>query len=181
MKRIAFLIFLSILSVSGSYVNAGGINKMFVQRNAGDECVFFVYSQRMPGCDNIRKEVKHIDYDFTYAQRTDSVSMLMTVEVSQSMRNITGVISSDSIVYSSPVELIYVKSKGDTMQYRMRLMMPFDEFEAMYASATDPFVLTIRHDNSIQELCFRYNPHKWESYRKKMCEIIELIKLNTGK
>lgn len=182
MKRIALLMLIAIVNVAQSSINAKGIDKMFVQRNAGNECVFFIFSQKLPACANTQKQVKRIDYDYTYAQRTDSVAMLMTIEADRPLRNAIGTISTEKSAYSVPLELIFVKAKGNKMQYRMRLMMPFNEFEQMYASLS-PFILTIDFDNTDRQenFCFTYDLKKWNSNRAKMNEIIELIRLNTGK
>lgn len=179
MKRVVNLFLFAVISC---YAYASGINKMYVQRNAGNECVFFIFSQKIPALDNTKMHTRNLEYDFTYAQRTDSVSMLLTVVLKEPVKMQQISIVNDNLSVSSAPETIYVKSVGSKMKYRLRLMMPFEEFYQIYNSP-NPYTLMLSTENQgkILELMFGYDSKKWVDNSKKMRAIIELIKLNTGK
>lgn len=155
---------------------------MFVQRNSGDECVFFIFSQKLPACQNSKGIAGHVKYDYTYAQKTDSVSMLLTINLSKPFKIGVVDISNKAVSISSVPEIVYIKPSGSKMQYRLRIMMSFDEFCNIYDSTT-PFIFNLKLTDidGAAGASFGYNDKSWVENRKKMLSIIELIKLNIGK
>ena len=129
------------LSAMTFQTQAKGIQNMYVQRSAGGESVFFIFSQKLPACKDSKQEAKKVDYDYTYVQRTDSVSLLMTLELKEVVRNLNVTITNPDICIKSVPELIFAKAKGKGMQYRLRMMMTFAEFEKLYYS-TSPFTMS---------------------------------------
>ena len=181
MRNFVSLMIFFVVSL-GNVLYAAGIEKMFVHRKAGDESLFFIFSQKMPACKETKSIAKSIDYDYTYFQKTDSVAMLLTLPLNRTAHHIIADISTDKDTYSIVPELIYADPKNGKIIYRLRLNMSFETFVDMYSSS-DPFTISFHYDYSggDENICFRYDEKKWLSNQKNMVSIIELIKINTGK
>lgn len=167
------------LTVSGK-----GIKEMYISRTVGEDSIYHILSQNMPSCKKGSGEkLKPMEYDYTYVRRTDSVAMLMSVRLPTAGRNVEVAIAADDSLRTYPTELIYVNPKGNNYEYRLRIMMPFEEFETMYKDTGSPFSVNVEYvsDGSIRNICFGYDPKKWKSKYTPMKQIIEIIKLNCQK
>ncbi|MDE5838631.1 MAG: hypothetical protein K2H39_06225 [Paramuribaculum sp.] len=180
MKHLLNLLLLTVIICCQGY--ASGISKWYVQRNAGNECVFFIFSKKIPALENTKAIIKNLEYDFTYAQKNDSVAMLLTLKIKQPVKVQKISIMDGTVAISSVPEIIYVNSVGSKMKYRLRLMMSFEEFCKIFDS-TNPYtlILNLEDQKRYYDVMFGYNSKEWADYSKKMRDIIELIKLNTGK
>ena len=181
MKTLVSLLVFIVVSI-GNVSYSAGIEKMFVHRSAGDKSLFFIFSQTLPGCKETRSLTKSMDYDYTYLQKTDSVTMLLTLPLQSRATGLLAKITTDKESYIFEPELIYAEPRKGKIIYRLRLNMPFDTFVEMYSS-TDPFIVSFNYDCSGREenLCFSYDKKKWLDNKEKLLSIIDLIKLNTGK
>ena len=175
-KRAAFL---SILAAVILFTITSGIGGMYVQQHGEYGWLFHVFSQKMPSCD---KKSKPIAYDYTYVQKTDSVTMLSTFISSVAMKPLSVTISSESCSFEKPLELVYLKPKGKNFEYRLRCTMSFEQWDELYNCAK-PFVVTYNFSKSGQtdSFSFSYSQRKWHSNREKLLQIINTIKLNTEK
>ncbi|MDE6714891.1 MAG: hypothetical protein K2J74_00220 [Muribaculaceae bacterium] len=170
--RILFL-FVATLFAVNAYA---GVNKKYIQRTAAGESVFFIDVQKMPGINGTKGNLK---YDYTYAQPTDSVALLMSVVLDKAAHQLFCTATFDGGEYRQKCEIIYVKPKGDKFEYRLRIYMPFNVFAEMYASL-NPLVISI-DDTKGTTLSFGYKPNKWQTNSRDINTIIEIIKINTGK
>ncbi|MDE6717519.1 MAG: hypothetical protein K2J70_04920 [Muribaculaceae bacterium] len=184
MKRIYLIVMVFVFVLLGCFsVNAKNINKMYVSRTVGKESVYHLFQQSMPPCKGTKEKLKPLQYDYTYVRKTDSISMLMSVVLTVPGRDIEVTIEAKDSFEVYPAEVIYVKPKGKNYEYRLRVMMPFEEFEAMYKDANSPFSIIVRYTfNGVgRSLCFGYDAGKWQSKYDPMRKIIEIIKLNSQK
>lgn len=186
MKK-SFLLFWAVLLASVLALSASNVSKMYVQRTSGDLSLFFIYSQKMPLTKDSKDKTKALEYDYTYAQVLDSVAMLYTVVLPNPVNDLHASFEYFSSEGSKEVasynpETIYVKPKGDKFTYRMRIMMSFEDFEALYASELPfNFSLAYSYQGSDHSFSFAYPEKKWIKNRENMAAIIQLIRLNTKK
>ncbi|MDE5843289.1 MAG: hypothetical protein K2H35_06100 [Muribaculaceae bacterium] len=156
---------------------------MFIQKSAGNETLFFIFSQKLPVCKCTEIKSKPISYDYTYVSSTDSISMLITLPLKSASRDISISISTDDTTHIYNPELIYVHSKGKFLEYRLRVNMSFEQFNTMYSSSV-PFTVDVSTNSPTSESNLKYcfsDRKKWENNKSRMMQIIDLIKLNTGK
>lgn len=161
---------------------AAGVGNMFVQRHGSDGWLFFVFSQKLPALKG-NDLSKQIDYDYTFLESTDSVTLLATLRTDISRRPTCSQVNFCDTTYTAPVELIYATPKGKGFVYRIKTVMPFRIWESMYA-CSEPFVITYEFSgvNASPVKCsFGYSIGKWKDNRAKMTSIIETVKFNTGK
>ena len=178
--RIHIIIFWAIITFCNLAGYAKGINNMYVQRSSGDETIFFILSQKLPVCKNCKLKNKSIAFDYTYVKKTDSVTMLITVPVEFPTKNFKLDISSDNYNQHYSPDIIYVHPKHNYYEYRLKIIMSFEEFENIYNSS-DPFIIdfTFEYGNRVSILKYCYNSNKkWMDIKSKMLQIIDLIKLN---
>ncbi|MDE7382034.1 MAG: hypothetical protein K2N03_07920 [Muribaculaceae bacterium] len=180
MKKIVVIFSVIVMGIVN--LSATNVKDMFVQRSTGDESLFFIFSQSLPGQRENRESPKKLDYDFTYVQKTDSVTMLMTVNLPKSPKKLLISVETGNNTFEKEAEIIFVKPAKSSYSYRLRIMLSFKEFEEMYESSS-PFTISLHYDyiNKLYDYKFRLSQNKWLDNRKKMMDIIELIKLNTGK
>ena len=180
MKRI-YLIVMAFVLLGCLSVNAKSINEMYVSRTVGKESVYHIFQQSMPPCKGTKEKLKPIQYDYTYVGKTDSITMLMSVLLTVPGREIKVTIGANDSLNVYPAEVIYVKPKGRNYEYRLRIMMPFEEFVAMYKDENSPFSIMVGYIfNGVgRNLCFGYDVRKWRSKYDPMRKIIEIIKLNS--
>ncbi len=181
MERIFILIFTLIIG-AGTTLQSKSINNMFVQRSVGDESLFYIFPQTLPAYKDTKSESKSLDYDYTYVQKNDSVTMLISLTLKAPVKKIKAEITCNNAVYRFEPELLFAKPKGNKLVYRLRLSMPYKDFENINMSPT-PFVLSFYYGINEKEsiLNFGYNQKKWNENRQKMTSILNLININTGK
>ncbi len=181
MKRV-LLFLVSILITTGISIQSKSFDKMYAQRSAGDESIFFIYPQTLTALADSKSISKSLDYDYTYVQKTDSVAMLISLTLKEPVNKIDTEISCSNSTFKIEPELIFAKPKGNKITYRLRVTMPFKDFEEIYASKT-PFILSFLYviDGEREQLNFGYNQKNWDENRKNINRIINLIKINTRK
>lgn len=156
---------------------SAGVKNMFVQRKGEFGWVFHVFSQKMPSAD---KKCPDLQYDYTYTQKNDSVTMLTTLILPDALIPDEAAITMADSTTHYPLSMVYIDPKGSKFEYRLSCVMPLSQWEKMYASPT-PFTLTftMKEPNDTRSYSFKCKDKKWESTRNKMQQIIFTIKLNT--
>lgn len=179
MKRICGLVMACVAIVA---LCGAGVDKMFVQKHGSDGWLFYVFSQKMPA-EKGAGFARNMEYDYTYLECNDSVSLLSTIKTKLSRRPVSAVISFCDSVYTAPCEMIYARPKGNDFVYRIRVALPFPVWDGMYRCERPFSIRYIFADDRSNELeCrFAYPAGKWNSNREKMLKIIEAVKFNTGK
>lgn len=159
-----------------------GVGNMYVQRHGSEGWLFFVFSQKLPAVKG-NVLAKNIEYDYTYLESTDSVTLLATLRTNLAQKPVYSVIDFCDTSYKAPAELIYASPKGKGFVYRIKTVMPFGIWERMYA-CSEPFVVSYEFSSdsvSMVKCSFGYSLGKWKDNRVKMASIIETVKFNTGK
>lgn len=156
-----------------------GINSMYVQKHGDNGWLFHIFSQKMPSKD---KKAKALEYDYTYLEQIDSVTLLSTIITKNAYRPITTTISYCDTQYSVKTRLVFLRPKGKNYEIRTSSMIPFDVWEAMYQSPR-PFTLTyvMEYGNTPANITFGYNTDKWRDNSRKLRQIISTIRINIGK
>lgn len=156
-----------------------GINSMYVQKHGDNGWLFHIFSQKMPSKD---KKAGNLEYDYTYLEQTDSVTLLSTIISKNAFRPVTATISYCDTQYSVKTDLVFLRPKGKKFEIRTGIVIPFDVWEAMYM-CPQPFTLTyaMKYDDTPTYITFGYNTDKWRGNSRKIRQIISTIKVNTGK
>ncbi len=156
-----------------------GINSMYVQKHGDNGWLFHIFSQKMPSKD---KKAKNLEYDYTYLEQTDSVTLLSTIISKNACRPVTATISYCDTQYSVKTDLVFLRPKGKNFEIRTGIVIPFDVWEAMYM-CPQPFTLTyaMEYGNTPTDITFGYNTGKWRDNSRKIRQIISAVKINTGK
>lgn len=123
-----------------------------------------------------------IDYDYTYVQDPDTVSLLFSIELEKPYRPASTEIQTCDTIYTYTPELIYADPKGKGYKCRLKISFPFTNWQTMY-DCTIPFKLIINFENSNSPISyvFGFSGKKWENHRKDAQQLLEIIKYNTGK
>lgn len=164
------------------FLCSAGVGSMYVQRRGADGWLFFVFSQRLPALKG-NNLAKSIEYDYTYLESTDSVTILATLKTGFSSKPVSTRINYCGSSYEAPSELIYATPKGKGFVYRIKTTIPFDVWDQMY-SCPVPFIISFGFSGAgerLMQCSFGYSAGKWKSNRDKMETIIESVKFNTGK
>lgn len=155
-----------------------GINKKYVQRIGIDGATYHIFSQKMPSIEK-NNNAKDISFDYTYSEQTDSVIMLITVEVPHlcSFEDITLSYCENS--YSAEPKIIYVEPKGNKYQCRIGISIPFKTWVTMY-DCTTPYKVSIciSSNHKIDTFNFGYSGKKWAGHFNDIRQIIDIIKFN---
>ena len=161
------------------FTATAGVNNMFVQRRGEAGWLYHIFPQKMPSLD---KKTKNINYDFTFTQQSDSVTIIATVIAHNPLKPKSLQIESCGKQKEYDIETLYLIPKGSKYEYRILAKMPFKEWSDMYECPT-PYILrySFGEDSHIDEYSFSYNTSQWKSKRKNLLIIISTIKLNTGK
>ncbi|MDE7438238.1 MAG: hypothetical protein K2M93_07100 [Muribaculaceae bacterium] len=160
-----------------------GIGNMYVQRKGEHGWVFHIFTQKMSAKSNQHNVAGHVDFDYTFVEDTDSVSMLSTVKFPIGTKPVSIDIVSAGKSYNFSPEIIYVKPKGKmSLEYRFKISFPFSIWNEIYES---PLPFSLQYNTILQETehtaSFGYDKSKWGANQKKMLAIIEIIKYNTNK
>lgn len=161
---------------------SAGVENKFVQRQRSDGWLFFIFSQKMPAVKG-NALAKNIDYDYTFLESTDSVTLLATLRTDVACKPTYSAIEFCDTSYTTPVELIYALPKGKGFVYRIKTVIPFEIWYKMY-QCSNPFVLTYGfpgNGTASLECKFGYTSGKWKSNRDNIARIIEAVRFNTGK
>ncbi|MDE7412909.1 MAG: hypothetical protein K2N05_03840 [Muribaculaceae bacterium] len=178
MRKKKYIICLLVL-LTCMFSSAAGVNKMFVQRKGEAGWVYHIFPKKMP---SVNKKIKNLNYDFTFTEQSDSVTLIATVVINAPLKPNSLRIVSCGKLSEYEVETLYLIPKGSKYEYRLLAKLPFEEWESMY-SCTSPYKLNyIFNDGSnFEEISFMYSDSKWKSKRKYLLIILNTIKLNTGK
>lgn len=176
MKKILFsAVMLSLTAI----VSNAGFNDSFVQRQTEDGWLFHIFSQKMPSLD---KKSKNMKYDFTYLEKTDSVTLLASIVTETSCTPDSLKITYCGSTYSAPAELVYLTPGKKKYDIRIKASIPYPVWNDIY-SCLEPFVLSIymHSENTSGTYTFGYDSKKWKSNREKNHMIINSIRVNTCK
>lgn len=178
MRKLTLIIYLCLL-LGCTFTSIAGVNSMFVQRKGEAGWLYHIFPQKMPSLD---KKTKNINYDFTFTEETDSVTLLATVITASPLKPKTLHIESCGRKKEYDVETLYLIPHGSKYEYRILAKMPFGEWTSLY-DCPNPYVLryVFGEDSPSEEYSFSYGVSKWKSKRKDLLIIINTIKLNTGK
>ena len=163
---------------------SAGLDKIYVQAHGESGWVFHLLSRKLPA-ERGGRHPSSIDYDYTYAEQSDSVAFLCTIRLSGTERiEELRILGPDATVLDhTPPELIFARSWKKGIAYRLRTSLPFSQWEQMY-DAPAPFTVVFRvaqpgkEDRSCR---FSYSGKKWERHRAQVAAVIDIIQLNTGK
>lgn len=160
-----------------------GINKMYVQAQGDFGWIFHIFRQKLPAETN-GQHPESVNYDYTYAEKNDSVALLCTIRLSGAERVEDLSISiCDTLRINTPPTLIYARPWKRGTEYRLQTSLAFSAWEQMYACPTAftlSFHVTHPRDRN-KSYRFSYSDKQWEKHRDKIGTIIEIIKINTGK
>jgi len=158
---------------------SAGINDMFVQKKGENGWLFHVFSQKMPSRD---EKVKSLEYDYTYLEQTDSVTLLSTIISKTAYTPETATFSYCGTVYSAKTNLVFLKPKGKNYEIRTSTVIPFNVWDSLYL-CPNPFSLTytMKYNNNYIDMTFGYSSGKWKSNSAKLRQIINSVKINTWK
>ncbi|MCM1070135.1 MAG: hypothetical protein NC210_03420 [[Clostridium] fimetarium] len=179
MKHLAATRMLILCAIAMTLCGAG-IGNMYVQKKGDSGWMFHIFSQKMPLLYG--DAGKHMEYDYTFVEKTDSVSLLATVVCAGAPKPVDMAVSYGDARYNRQPDLIYAKPKGEKTEYRLRLMLPFETWDAMYGSV-EPFVVSFGFSSGRDTMVASYGltGNKWRKNKEKIAVIIGQIKLNTGK
>ena len=173
MKRIIYVL---ILLMSCSMVEARDFYQAVMQQNG---TLYFVFPQRMPVLNAYgRQGMKQLDYDYTYLDSRDSVSMLMTVEC-----NMLCQIDHATITYgngktiSSDVEILYCDKKKLQWVHRIGIKFTQGQWNEVY-SQLKPFTLTLVDKNGMPIAAFSDKVNNWGKIRTQYSDLMTVIRLN---
>lgn len=173
--KISFLfVFLIVLSSSKS-------GKTYLQYESDKGTVFYFFEQKMDAVEK-NKNVKQLKYDYTFVEEPDSVTVLSTLNLNGVYKPKSATLSYNNKVYTADCDIIFIKTGGKLTEYRLRFTIPFEVWEELYRSI-NPVTFSYAFDNNGNSINFDFadSPKKWAKQREKMCNLIEMIKLNTGK
>ncbi len=125
---------------------------------------------------------KPLQYDYTYLDARDSVSMLMTVVTRKPVRIDSLLIQLPSTAnIKHPLEQIYIQPKGKKWENRLQCTISYQEWCLMYASP-EPFILQFSMPDEDNEIVFADKRHKWTKIAARFTGLQQIIELNkTGK
>lgn len=179
MNRINTLVIASLAGAFTSLVAVAGTD--YVQRQGERGWIFHTLSKEMPTPISKQKPGS-IDYDYTYVQNPDSVSLLFSIELDKAYKPISTDIQTCDTTYTYTPELIYADPKGKGFKCRMKISFPYSDWQDIY-SCTTPFkiILLFGNDSISESYIFGFSGKKWEKHRKDLQQLLETIKYNIGK
>ena len=155
---------------------------MYKQRSVGNESLFYIYEQKLPSIDINGLKTNAVKYNYTYLQKTDSVTMILSVKLPEISKKIEVDLKGNNIDTIFSPEIIYVQPTGKKYEYRLKISFPFETFEKIYAQDT-PFRLIVNINDNVGSLSyiFGYSQKQWIKNREKMYSIINIINVNVGR
>lgn len=153
----------------------------YVQRLSEKGHIFHMFSKKMPSGVRNQKP-KAIEYDYTYVEMPDSVSLLLTVELPAAYKPTEVEFQTCDTVYNYRSDLIYADPKGKGYKCRIKTMFPFCDWQRIYL-CENPFVLILKFQSGTSRISYSFGfPAKhWEKERNEIAKFQDIIRLNTGK
>lgn len=153
----------------------------YVQRQSEKGWVFHMFCKKMPSAVSKQKPGA-VEYDYTYVEGPDSVSLLMTIELPAAYKPVRAEFRACGAVDAYESGLIYADSKGKGYKCRIKTSFPFDDWVRMY-SCSDPFRLSLVFDggSGYVSYVFGFAGRQWEKHRSEVSRFQQTIKYNTGK
>ena len=167
-----FISAITLIFTLGIY--AQDYSKHYVMNTCDKYRIYYTYSKYM---DKNCKGVKDLDYDFTYVDTDDYISMLATC----SSLDYTKV---DSMLIILPnmecgkfaLENLYYEKKNKYWNNRFKCIIPYDFFMKMYENES-AYTLRLEAGNSVS-LEFKDKPKKWEKRRDTYRFVQTIININ---
>lgn len=153
--------------------------RFYVQTVHPEGLLYFVFPRKMPEANGKKTAArKPLQYDYTYLDACDSVTLLATV--------VTGpVFKADSLCIAfaggeqkkAAAEPIYCQPVKRGWECRVRCRLHRDDWERLYR-AEAPFTLTFFSTQSDLRPCFGDKPRNWPKVCARFVRLQEIIRLN---
>lgn len=153
--------------------------RFYVQTVHPEGLLYFVFPQKMPRQSHEKAAVrKPLQYDYTYLDACDSVTLLATVVTGAAFR-------ADSLCIgfasgeqkTTAAEPIYCQPVKHSWESRIRCRLHRDDWERLYR-AEAPFTLTFVSGESDLRPCFGDKPRNWPKVCARFVRLHEIIRLN---
>lgn len=159
---------------------SSGAGSDYVFRLGEKGWIYYIFSSKMSSCLDT-KNPKNIEYDYTYVEIPDSVSMLTTIKIKDAYKPYMTIINSCDISYKIYPEIIYANPKGSDFIFRLKNEMPFEIWEKMY-DCDKPFTITFKflNVNDTINYHFRIDNKKWGKEKIKIQNVQHAINMTKG-
>ncbi len=174
MKKLMFTLSAICVCLTAS---ADKFEKFYRQSLHTEGLLYFVLPQQMAVRGAKEISCAPLTYDYTCLDSRDSVSLLATLTTGEVFRPDSLHITTASGDRSYPVEVIYYQPAKKQWECRLRVTIPREEWEAMFAS-TEPFVFEFSSPQSGARISFSDKPRKWPKVRSNFLRLQEMIRLN---
>ena len=174
MKKLLFALFALGFCLTAS---ADKFEKFYRQSLHAEGLLYFVLPQKMAVLGAQEISYAPLTYDYTCLDSRDSVSLLATLTTGEVFRPDSLHITAVSCEISCPVEVIYYQPAKKQWECRLRVTIPYEQWEAMYAS-TEPFVFEFSSPQNGARISFSDTPRKWPKIRSNFLRLQEMIRLN---
>lgn len=173
------LLLISLFTLTG--IQASSLKSMYTERRGDNGLVVFFFEKKIPTLNKTDLS-SNIKYDFTYVESTDSISMLSTIITPISYRPEKIIISNCINKFEFIPELIYVTPKKNNLEYRLKIQIPFKEWEEIFG-CPESFEIdyVFKENNKIISGSYGMKKNSWKDYCEKMNSIINTIKISTNK
>ena len=155
--------------------SADKFEKFYRQSLHDEGLLYFVLPQQMAVRGAPEISCEPLIYDYTFLDSRDSVSLLITLTTNGVFRPDSLHIAAGGI--SCPVEVIYYQPVKKQWECRLRVTIPYEQWEAMY-TPTEPFVLEFSSLQNGARISFSDTPRKWPKIRSHFLRLLEMIRLN---
>jgi len=157
--------------ITGSAVK---LNKLYTSYLSDKGMVYFVFPHKISENKQLSTADSPMKCDYTYVTSTDSVRVLMSIELKTLVRPSEFVVESlDSVVSSSPVTLMYSEPHGKNYAYRLSASIPYKEWQSIYKSQK-PFEFVIV-DNEDNRYVYNYKKNEWQEYSAVFEQLFKII------
>lgn len=157
-----------------SEVQAQRLSDFYVSHQQDSFSLYFVNPSVM---HDTTGKLKSLSCDFTYADKRDSVSMLMSVYSEEPLKALSVRMSSvEGSTDDLPIEFLFRKPEGKMWHNRMRVWLSYTDWKKLY-TAQQPYTLFI-HIREEQKLSFAMKSQKWKKVSKLYTTLFSIIELN---
>ena len=158
------------------------LKNKYTEGRRSNEYILHIFERNL-NASKSNKTIKNVKYDYTYVQTSDSVSILTTITVPNSCGTPSDIaLSFCGKQLSMKPELIYVSPIKNGLEYRLRIAIPYEDWEEMINCAKPYDVIYKFSDNtSYHSFEFSYPQSKWNKVREELLQIRDIIRINTGK
>ena len=156
-------------------INAQKTEKSYIMSFYKDGLLFFILPQPIFKTSNNIAQ-KDFIFDITYLTKNDSSSFTATYTTKINFpADSIHIQDSDGSVISTPLKMIFIDKKSSQWIYRVRFMVSFELLRRLYISEYPYRVYIVSNKNRIE---YQYSTNEWKKKRKKMNEILDIIKIN---